>query len=121
MITKSELKGIVRIDVKTGRAVIPEREPHGIETRAPDYTDYKDCWAIDDLYRRLRVVESMNVIIRCANSEDISFGDWLGLGVADGDVGLNLYSYCKDATFFEISELFRDIISDVKDIHDLVY
>lgn len=121
MISESELKGMVRIDVKTGRAVIPEREWKNIETRVPDYDDYKDVWAVDDLYRRLKVVEAMNIIIRCANDENISLGRWLAVGVADGDKGLDLYDYCDDKTFFEISEVFRDIIGDVKDIHDLVY
>lgn len=121
MISYNELKGMVRIDVKTGRAVIPEREWGNIETRTPDYDSYKDVWAVDDLYRRLRVIESMNLIIRCANNEDISMGRWLAVGVADGDKGLDLYDYCDNNTFFEISEIFKDIISDVKDIHDLVY
>lgn len=121
MISKSELKGMVRIDVKTGRAVIPEREWGDIETRAPDYDNYKDTWAVNDLYRRLRVVESMNLIIRCANDQNISLGDWLSVGVADGDMGLDLYDYCDNETFFELAETFRDIIGGVKDIHDLVY
>lgn len=121
MISKSELKGMVRIDVKTGRAVIPEREWGNIETRTSYYDNIKDVWAVDDLYRRLRVVEAMNIIIRCANDEYISMGRWLVVGVADGDKGLDLYDYCDDEMFFELAQTFRDIISDVEDIHDLVH
>ena len=118
----AEIKDRIRIDINTGRAIIPDLEwtDHS-NVRIPNMDDFKDYFAVETLYRRLMVVDAMNTVIRYANSEDIAYGDWLAVGVADGDTGLSLYDYIDDDTYKDISQVFVDIISDVKDIDDLVY
>ena len=81
----------------------------------PKYAEIKDRIRID------MALDAMNTVIRYANNEDIAYGDWLAVGVADGDTGLSLYDYIDDDTYKDISQVFVDIISDVKDIDDLVY
>ena len=118
----AEIKDRIRIDMDTGRAIIPDLEhKNHTNVRVPNMDDIKDYFAVETLYRRLMVVDAMNTIIRNANNENISYGDWLAVGVADGDNGLDLYDYINDETFKDISQVFVDIISDVKDIDDLVY
>ena len=118
----AEIKDRIRIDIGTGRAIIPDLEwTDHPNVRIPNMDDIKDYFAVETLYRRLMVVDAMNTIIRHANNENISMGDWLAVGVADGDNGLDLYDYINDETFKDISQTFVDIISDVKDIDDLVY
>ena len=118
----AEIKDRIRIDMDTGRAIIPDLEhKNHTNVRVPNMDDIKDYFAVETLYRRLMVVDAMNTIIRNANNENISYGDWLAVGVADGDNGLDLYDYINDETFKDISQTFVDIISDVKDIDDLVY
>ena len=118
----AEIKDRIRIDMDTGRAIIPELEhKNHTNVRVPNMDDIKDYFAVETLYRRLMVVDAMNTIIRNANNENISYGDWLAVGVADGDNGLDLYDYINDDTYKDISQVFVDIISDVKDIDDLVY
>ena len=118
----AEIKDRIRIDMDTGRAIIPDLEwTDHPNLRIPDMDNIKDYFAVEKLYRRLMVVDAMNTIIRNANDENISYGDWLAVGVADGDNGLDLYDYINDETFKDISQTFVDIISDVKDIDDLVY
>ena len=118
----AEIKDRIRIDMDTGRAIIPDLEwTDHPNIRIPNMDDFKDYFAVEKLYRRLMVVDAMNTIIRHANNENIAYGDWLAVGVADGDNGLDLYDYIDDETFKEISQTFVDIISDVKDIDDLVY
>ena len=118
----AEIKDRIRIDMDTGRAIIPDLEwTDHPNLRIPDMDNIKDYFAVETLYRRLMVVDAMNTIIRNANDENISYGDWLAVGVADGDNGLDLYDYINDETFKDISQTFVDIISDVKDIDDLVY
>ena len=118
----AEIKDSIRIDIATGRAIIPDLEWNdSTNVRIPNMDDIKDYFAVEKLYRRLMVVDAMNTIIRHANNENIAYGDWLAVGVADGDDGLRLYDYVDDDTFKDISQVFVDIISDVKDIDDLVY
>lgn len=118
----AEIKDRIRIDANTGRAIIPDLEwTDHPNVRIPNMDDIKDYFAVETLYRRLMVVDAMNTIIRHANNENISMGDWLAVGVADGDNGLDLYDYIDDETFKDVSQTFVDIISDVKDIDDLVY
>ena len=118
----AEIKNRIRIDMDTGRAIIPDLEhKNHTNVRVPNMKDIKDYFAVEKLYRRLMVVDAMNTVIRYANSEDIAYGDWLAVGVADGDTGLSLYDYIDDDTYKDISQVFVDIISDVKDIDDLVY
>ena len=118
----AEIKDRIRIDMDTGRAIIPDLECNeSTNVRIPDMDNIKDYFAVEKLYRRLMVVDAMNTIIRHANNENIAYGDWLAVGVADGDTGLNLYDYIDDDTYKDISQVFVDIISDVKDIDDLVY
>ena len=118
----AEIKDRIRIDMDTGRAIIPDLEhKNHTNVRVPNMDDIKDYFAVETLYRRLMVVDAMNTIIRNANNENISYGDWLAVGVADGDNGLDLYDYINDETFKDVSQVFVDIISDVKDIDDLVY
>ena len=118
----AEIKDRIRIDMNTGPAIIPDLEhKNHTNVRVPNMDDIKDYFAVETLYRRLMVVDAMNTIIRNANNENISYGDWLAVGVADGDTGLNLYDYIDDDTYKDISQVFVDIISDVKDIDDLVY
>ena len=118
----AEIKDRIRIDANTGRAIIPDLEhKNHTNVRVPNMDDIKDYFAVEKLYRRLMVVDAMNTVIRYANNEDIAYGDWLAVGVADGDNGLDLYDYINDETFKDISQTFVDIISDVKDIDDLVY
>ena len=118
----SEIKDTIKIDVKTGRAIIPNLEYDDVEVRNVDTNKLDDCLAISHMYRRLKVVDAMNTIIRNANNEYISLGIWLSDGVADGDDGIKLYDYIGDDDFKSISQLFIDIIKDdVNDVDDLVY
>ena len=118
----SEIKNQIKIDIPTGRAIIPdlEFEDHN-NIRTPDLADFNDNMAVKNLYRRLLVVDAMNTIIRNANNENISLGDWLYF-VDDGSKGLDFYNYIDDETFKDVSQIFIDIIkNDVKDIDDLFY
>ena len=74
----SEIKNQIKIDIPTGRAIIPDLEfkDHN-NIRTPDMADFNDNMAVKNLYRRLLVVDAMNTIIRNANNENISLGDWL--------------------------------------------
>ena len=89
----SEIKNQIKIDIPTGRAIIPdlEFEDHN-NIRTPDMADFNDNMAVKNLYRRLLVIDAMNTIIRNANNENISLGDWLYF-VDDGSKGLDFYNY----------------------------
>lgn len=117
----SEIKDQIKIDIPTGRAIIPdlEFEDHN-NVRTPDMADFNDNLAVKNLYRRLLVVDAMNTIIRNANNENISFGRWLYC-VDDGSKGLDFYDYIDDETFKDVSQCFIDIIKDVDDLDDLIY
>ena len=125
MIPYKEFEPMVTIECDTGRAVIESREwnTDKHEYRAPDMDDIKDYYEVKGLYRRMVLIECMNKIIRCANDENISYGDWLARGVADGDVGLDLYDYANDKELWDsCTNLFVNIIKeDVNDVNDLFY
>lgn len=122
MIDFKKVREMIRIEIETGRAVIPERDDSDKPTRAYNPDNFNDYCEREKIIRRLAVVDAMNTLIRLANNENIADGYWLACGVADGDLGLALYEYIDDETFYEISEVFLDIIkNDVTEVDDLVY
>lgn len=120
MISLKEVKEHAKIDVLTGRAVIPEYDDGYDETyRELDLKEGRDTLALMTLHRRINVLEAMNTIIRLANNEDISLGSWLYY-VEDEARGVEFAEYTNDHDFFEIVELFRDIVKDAT-VRDLAW
>lgn len=116
-----DIKDKIKINIATGKAVIPSMEWDDIKIRDPDMNDYNDYFAVSDLVRRMKTIEAMNTVIKYANNEDISMGCWL-YEVDDGSKGLDFYDYVDDETYFTVVKLFIDIIKeDVKDVNDLAY
>lgn len=117
----NDVKHLAKIEIATGRAAIPCYESEDDDKfRKPDMNDmFGDVWAITDLYRRMRVIEAMNTIIRYANNIEIADGEWLYL-VEDSVKGLEYASYTNDEDFFEICKLFKEIVSE-SDLDDLVW
>ena len=113
----TEIKNCIRIELDTGRAVIPDSEDAEKPVRMPDMN--KDYYAIQSLLRRMLVIDAMDTIMRYANHEDIVF-EWLTLGVADGTDGIYFYDYVDDNTYFETVELFKSLITEYE-IDDITY
>ena len=111
MITYKDIKDLVKIDVKTGRAVLPDYEFGDIECRDVDINEFDDKCAVSDLLRRMNVLQAMNTIIRNANNENIRYGEWL-YAVDDGSKGLDFAYYTNDSDYFEIVHFFKDIVSE---------
>lgn len=117
----NDIKHMAKIEIATGRAALPDYEDIPDDKfRDPNMDDaFGDAWAVKDLYRRMKVLEAMNYIIRCANNEEVAFGDWLYL-VGDDIRGLDFAYYTNDEDFFEVCESFKEIVSEF-DVHDLFY
>lgn len=118
-VTFEDIKRLARIDNETGKAVIPEYCMDESNLRLPDLSDFRDMQAVQNLYRRTKVLDAMNTIIRYANNEDISMGSWLYV-VEDGAMGIEMAGYTDDEEFFEVAELFREIVSE-SELDDLVW
>lgn len=117
----NDVKHLAKIEIATGRAALPDYEDIPDDKfRDPNLDDtFGDIRAIINLYRRMKVLEAMDVIIMNANSEEVSLGDWLYL-VGDDIMGLGYANYTNDEDFFEVCKLFKEIVSE-SDLDDLVY
>lgn len=73
---------------------------------------------------RIKCIKAMEFLVRQVNDEDV-FMEWLGIGVADGDIPygetelkefdtINLAYYLDDETFSEIMGLFLEIMTDAR-------
>lgn len=73
---------------------------------------------------RIKAVKAMEFLVRQVNSEDV-FVEWLGIGVADGDIpygetelnadtDYELDYYIEDSNFASLMWLFVEIMSDAK-------
>lgn len=116
----NDVKRLAKIEIATRRAALPEYEDIPDDKfRDPNKDDFWDMSAIADLYRRMRILEAMDLIIRNANYEEVAYGDWLYL-VGDDIEGLGYANYTNDEDFFEVCESFKEIVSEF-DVHDLFY
>ena len=114
-------KDMIKIDTTTGKAIVPDWECVEVEYRDVNWNDPIDTIKVDNLYRRLNVVKSMNIIVKSANDEMMIYeSGWLYL-MDDGAHTLeDFYYYVNDDDYFELVKLFKELISEY-DIHDITY
>ena len=114
-------KDMIKIDITTGKVIVPDWECVEVKYRDVNWNDPIDTIKVDNLYRRLNVVKSMNIIIKSANNEMMIYDSgWLYL-MDDGAHTLeDFYYYINDDDYFELVKLFKELISEY-DIHDITY